>query len=100
MWAPSKVIVFFGKTFSIRFLLGVISLGVVFLLPERDMGCVSCAASSEFSVHLFLTCLAVFSDWYQISRWLGWEFVNPLGLAQHFTTRKINFREGEGRELG
>ena len=53
-------------------------------LPERDMGCVFCVAPSEFSVHLFLACPAIFPVRYQVSRWLGWEFVIPLGLPEQF----------------
>jgi len=35
-------------------------------------------------VHLFLACPSILPVWYQVSRWLGWEFVIPLGLAQQF----------------
>jgi len=53
-------------------------------LPERDLGCVSYPVPSESAVHLFITCPVVLPVWYQVSRWLGWEFVIPRGLAQLF----------------
>jgi len=53
-------------------------------LPEREFGCVLCEAPSESLVHLFIACPVALPVWYQVSRWLGWEFVCPLGLAQHF----------------
>lgn len=49
------------------------------------------------SVHLFLECPVIFPVWYQVARWLGWEFVIPQGLAQQF----MSFTGlGGGRELG
>jgi hypothetical protein len=54
------------------------------LLPVGGVGCVLCDRSSESAVHLFLSCHSFFPVWYQVSRWLGWEFVMPLGLAQQF----------------
>jgi len=39
---------------------------------------------SESAVHLFIVCTAVLPVWYQVSRWLGWEFVIPLGISQLF----------------
>ena len=66
-------------------------------LPDDDLGCVFCNAPSESSVHLFLLCPSILSVWYQVSRWLGWEFVCPLGLAQQF----LSFTGlGGGRRLG
>lgn len=44
--------------------------------------CVLCSVSSESVVHRFIICPAVLPIWYQASRWLGWEFVIPIGLAQ------------------
>jgi len=35
-------------------------------------------------VHMFLEFPFILPVWYQVSRWLGWEFVIPLGFAQQF----------------
>lgn len=48
------------------------------------MGCVFCDALVESTVHLFQACPVILLAWYQMSSWLGWEFVIPLGLAQQF----------------
>ncbi|KEH18495.1 hypothetical protein MTR_8g021340 [Medicago truncatula] len=53
-------------------------------LLEGALGCVLFSAPYESSAHLFLSCPSVFPVWYQVSRWLGWEFVTPRGLAQQF----------------
>jgi len=37
-------------------------------LQERGLGCVSCGAPSESSVHLFIDFSSTFSVWYQVSR--------------------------------
>lgn len=52
------------------------------LLPVEVLGCVFCDEPTELSVHLFLSCPSILFVWYQVSRWLGWEFVIPLGLAR------------------
>jgi len=49
-----------------------------------DQGCVFCDATSESATHLFLSCPCFFPVWYQVSRWLGCEYVIPLGLARQF----------------
>ena len=35
-------------------------------------------------MYVLLSCPTFFPVWYQMSRWLGWELVMPLGLAQQF----------------
>ena len=74
-WAPSKVIVFSWHLLLDR-------RGVP--LPADGVGCALCGGPSEYAVHLFLSCPSIFPVWYQVSRWLGWDFVMPLGLAQQF----------------
>jgi len=54
------------------------------LLPEGGMGCAFYDAPFESSTHLFVLCPGILPVWYQVSRWLGWEFVTPLGLTQQF----------------
>jgi len=80
--SPSKVVVFSWQLIHDRIptRLNLSHHGV--LLPVGGLGCVFCAAPSESSVHLFLLCPSILPVWYQVSRWLGWEFVIPLGLAQ------------------
>jgi len=82
--APSKVVVFSWQLILDRIptRLNLSHRGVPLL--EGGLGCVFCAASSESSVHLFLLCPFILPVWYQVSRWLGWHFVLPLGLAQQF----------------
>ena len=53
-------------------------------LPVGGLGCAFCDAPSESTVHLFLSCPSFLPVWYQVCRWLGWEFVIPLRLAQQF----------------
>ena len=83
-WAPSKVVVFSWQLILDRIptRLNLVRHGVP--LPDGSLGCVFCDGPSESSVHLFLSCLSIVPVWYQVSRWLGWVFVPPLGLAQHF----------------
>jgi len=83
-WAPPKVIVFSWQLLLDRILTrsNLVRRGVP--LPHRDLGCVSCSEPSESAVHLFIVCSVVLSVWYQVSRWLGWEFVIPIGLSQLF----------------
>ena len=83
-WAPSKVMVFSWQLLldksPTRF--NLVRCGVP--LTNDGLGCVLCGMPSESSVHLFLSCPSVFPVWYQVSRWLGWEFVPPLGLVISF----------------
>lgn len=81
-WAPSKGIVFSWQLLLDRLPTrsNLVRRGVP--LPERDLVCVLCSVSSESVVHRFIICPAVLPVWYQASRWLGWEFVIPIGLAQ------------------
>jgi len=81
---PQKVIVFSWKLLLDRLPTrsNLVRRGVP--LPERDLGCVSCAVPSESAVHLFIVCPAVLPVWYQVSSWLGLEFVILIGLAQLF----------------
>ncbi|XP_024636569.1 uncharacterized protein [Medicago truncatula] len=83
-WAPSKVIVFSWQLLldMIPSRSNLIRWGIS--LPEGGVGCVFCDVLSESSAHLFLSCPSFFTVWYQVSRWLGWDFVMPLGLAQQF----------------
>lgn len=82
--APLKVVVFSWQLILDRIptKLNLSHHGVP--LPLKGLGCVFCAMSSESSVHLFLSCPSILPVWYPVSRWLGWEFVIPLGLAQLF----------------
>jgi hypothetical protein len=82
--APSKVVVF-----SWQLLLNKVPTrrnlqrcGVT--LPDGDFGCVLCHEPTKSAVHLFIVCPESFSVWYQVSRWLGWDFVSPQDLPQHF----------------
>jgi len=95
-WAPSKVIVFSWQLLLDRIpsRSNLIRRGVH--LPIDGRGCVFCDGSSESSVHLFLSCPSFFPVWYQVSRWLGWEFVMPLGLALQF---QAFTRLGGGRRV-
>ena len=83
-WAPSKVVVFSWKLIldKIPSRRNLVRLGVP--LPKGRLGYVFCVAPSESSIHLFVTCPSTSLVWYQVSRWLGWEFVIPLGVAQLF----------------
>ncbi|AES75293.1 transmembrane protein, putative [Medicago truncatula] len=36
------------------------------------------------SIEAALRAISILPVWYQVSRWLGWEFVIPMGLAQQF----------------
>ena len=83
-WAPSKVVVFSWQLIldKIPSRLNLVRRGVP--LPESGLGCIFCDESSESSVHLFVSCPSTSPVWYQVSKWLGWEFVIPLGLAQLF----------------
>jgi len=82
--APSKVVFFSWQLILDRIptRLNLSRHGVS--LPVGGLGCVFCSAPSESSVHLFLSYPSILPVWYQVSRWLGWEFVVPLGLAQQF----------------
>jgi len=82
--ASSKVVVFSWQLLFDRIptMLNLSLRGVQ--LPVGGLGCDFCEAPSESSVQLFLSCPFIFPVWYQVSRWLGWEFVIPLGLAQQF----------------
>jgi len=82
--APSKVVFFSWQLILDRIptRLNLSHCGVP--LPTRDLGCVFCDAPSESSVQLFLSCPSILPVWYQVSRWLGWEFVIPMDLAQLF----------------
>jgi hypothetical protein len=55
-----------------------------FPISVGSSGCIFCDAPSKSSVHLFLLCPAIFPLWYQVSRWLGWDFGITHGLAQQF----------------
>jgi hypothetical protein len=83
-WAPSKVIVFSWQLLLDRIPTqsNLVRRGVP--LPVGRVGCAFCDSPSESSVHLFLSCTHFFPVWYQVSRWLGWEFVMPQGLARQF----------------
>jgi len=83
-WALSKVIVFSWQLLldKIPTQSNLIRRGVS--LPVEGVGCVFCYSSSESAVYLFLSCPSFFPVWYQVSRWLGWEFMMPLRLPQHF----------------
>lgn len=83
-WAPSKVIVFSWQLLLDRIpsRSNLIRCGVQLSIDGR--GCVFCNGPFKSSVHLFISCPSFFLVWYQVSRWLGWEFVMPLGLAQQF----------------
>jgi len=83
-WAPSKVIVFSWQLLLDRIPTTSNLLGRGVSLPVDGVGCVFYDGSSESAVHLFLSCPSFFPMWYQVSRWLGWELVMPLGLAQQF----------------
>lgn len=48
------------------------------------VGCVFCDSQSKSAMHLFLSYLSSLSVWYQVSGWLGWDFVMSMGLAQQF----------------
>jgi hypothetical protein len=83
-WAPSKVIVF-----PWQFLLdripsrsNLLRRGVP--LPAGGVGCIFCPVPLESATHCFLYCPSVFPMWYQVYRWLGWEFVMPHGITQLF----------------
>jgi hypothetical protein len=82
--APSKVVVFSWQLILDRIptRLNLSLRGVQ--IPSGGLGCVFCDAQLESSVHLFLSCPSILPVWYQVSRWFGWEFVSPLGLAQQF----------------
>lgn len=82
--APSKVVVFSWQLILDRIptRLNLSHRGVP--LPVGGLGCVFCAALTESSVHLFLSCPSILPVWYQVVRWLGWEFVIPIGLARQF----------------
>lgn len=69
-WAPSKVVVFFWQLLldKIPTRLNLVRRGVP--LPEEGLG--------------FLSCPSIFSVWYQVSRWLRWDFVLPFGLVNRF----------------
>jgi len=54
------------------------------LLSVGELGRVFCNAPSETSVHLFISCHFALQVWYKVVRWLGWEFVTHVGLAQQF----------------
>ena len=76
---------FRGSSFLIGSLRKIILLGAGF--PSGGVGCVFCpmgGVPSETAVHMFLSCLSSFLVWYQVARWLGWELVMPVGLAQQF----------------
>ena len=77
--APSKVVVFSWQLLLDRIptKLNLSHRGVP--RPVGGLGCVFC---DESSVHLFLSCLSILPVWYQVSRWLGWDFVIHMGLAQ------------------
>ena len=98
-WAPSKVIVFSWQLLLDRIPTrsNLVRCGVPLLVT--DLGCVSCDVLSESAVHLFLECPTVFPVWYQVARWLGWEFVFPLGLAQQFQAF-TGFGRGKRVRLG
>jgi len=82
--APSKVVVFSWQLILDRIpsRLNLSLRGVP--LPAGGLGCVFCADPSESPVHFFLSCPSILLVWYHVSRWLGWESVIPLGLAQQF----------------
>jgi len=82
--APSKVVVFSWQLLLNRIptRLNLSYCGVP--LPVGGLGCVFCDEPSELSVHLFLSCPSILPVWYQVSRWLGWDFVIHMGLAQQF----------------
>ena len=83
-WAPSKVIIFSWQLLLDRIpsRSNLFRRGVP--LPVGGVGCVFCDALSESSVHLFFSCPQFFLMWYQVSKWLGWEFSMPQGLARQF----------------
>jgi hypothetical protein len=83
-WVPSKVIVFSWKLLLDRIpsRSNLLMRGVPLLVGGVE--CVFCHAPSESAAQ-------------QVSRWLGWEFVMPLGLAQQF---QAFIGLGGGRELG
>ena len=82
--APSKVVALSWQLLLDRMpsKLNLVMRGVP--LPIGGLGCVFCNAPSESSAHLFLLCPSIFPMWYQVSRWLGWEFVTPIDLVQQF----------------
>jgi hypothetical protein len=83
-WAPSKVIVFSWQVLLDRIpsRQNLLRQGVPLL--EGGLGCAFCVAPTESTMHLFLSCPSSLPVWYQVSRWLGWEFVTPMGLAHQF----------------
>jgi len=81
---PSKVVVFSWQLILDRIPTRRNLLGRGVHLPVGGLGCVFCEASSESSLHLFISCSFILPVWYQVPRWLGWDFVSPLGLTQHF----------------
>lgn len=97
-WAPSKVIVFSWQLLIDRIpsRRNLIRRGVP--LPVGGVGCAFCDCPSESAVHLFISCPYFFPVWYQVSTWLGWELVLPMGLPQQF--QAFSGLGGGGRKLG
>jgi len=83
-WGPSKVIVFSWQLLLDRIpsRSNLLRRGVP--LSVRGVRCVFCHVSLESATHMFLSCPSFFPVWYQVARWLGWVFVMPMGIAQHF----------------
>lgn len=84
LWVPSKVVIFSWQLILDRIPARFNLVRCCVPLPKGGLGCVFCDAPSESSVHLFLSCPSIFLLFHQVSRWLGWEFVIPLGLEQQF----------------
>lgn len=86
-WAPSKI-----QVFSWQLLLGRIPTRANLLMcrvitDPASYVCALCGVSTELANHLFVLCGVASKVWYEIHKWLGWEWVfsrNLVGLFERF----------------